>query len=188
MEESNNLLAALQAMLAMKERTSVDDTSISSEPGPSTSAQSTKKRPRETEDVLQVKKPRLEQSVRKSIQNTFASIPIQVTEDNDMFEFLNSAKDEIRAKISEELDERNALKFYIIVKTQLSRTTSDRNEQLATPYFCSVPKIILHSTDIGEEIDMAGDRIKELLSTHEGSRIWIQTRHDFGLPTASCNV
>ena len=85
-----------------------------------------------------------------------------------MNEFLNIAKDEIREKISEELNERNALKFYLIVKAQLSRTTSDGDEQLATPYFCSVSKIILHSTDIADEIDIAGERIKELLATHEG--------------------
>ena len=85
-----------------------------------------------------------------------------------MNEFLNNAKDEIREKISEELNERNALKFYLNVKTQLSRTSADGEEQIATPYFCSIPKIILHSTDIGGEIDIASDRIKELLSTHEG--------------------
>ena len=85
-----------------------------------------------------------------------------------MNEFLNSVKGEICEKISEELDERNALKFYLIVKAQLSRTTSDGEEQIANPYFCSVPKIILHSTDIEDEIDTAGERIKELLSTHEG--------------------
>ena len=85
-----------------------------------------------------------------------------------MNEFLNRAKDEIREKISEELNERNALKFYLNVKTQLSRTSTDGEEQIATPYFCSIPKIILHSTDIEEEIDIASDRIKELLSTHEG--------------------
>ena len=169
MEESNNLLSALQAMLAMK--SSAVEPSSSVEPGPSVpseSSMSTRKRSRETEDMASVKKPRLEQSVRKSIQNTFASIPIQVTEEDDMNEFLNSAEDEIHRKISEELDERNAMKFYIIVKTQLSRTSSDGDEQIATPYFCSIPKIILHSTDIEDEIDVAGERIKKLLSTHEG--------------------
>ena len=71
-------------------------------------------------------------------------------------------------KITKELDERNALKFYLNVKTQLSRTSTDGEEQIATPYFCSIPKIILHSTDIGAEIDIASDRVKELLATHEG--------------------
>ena len=147
------------------------DTSSSLEPGPSVSSEpstSARKRPRETEEMTQVKKPRIEQSVRKSIDNTFASILIRVTEDIDMNKFLAQAKDEIHRKISEELDERNALKFYLNVKTQLSRTTADGDEQITTPYFCSIPKIILHSTDIGEEIDVAGERIKELLSTHEG--------------------
>ena len=169
MKQSNNLLAALQAMLKMK--TSVVDPSTSLEPGPSTSAPSTssaKKRPHESHHLYHVKKPRLDKTVRQSIGNTFASIPIQVTEENYMNEFLLSAKDEICEKISEELDERNALKFHLIVKAQLSRTTSDGKEQIANPYFCSVPKIILHSTDIDDEIVIAGECIKELLSTHEG--------------------
>ena len=164
MEESNNLLAALQTMLKMK-NAEVEPTA-KLEPEPSTS--SAKKRPHASDQSSPTKKRRLEHSVRKSIGNTFASIPIRVNENIDMNEFLNNVKDEIRQKISEELNERNALKFYLIVKAQLSRTTSDGDEQLATPYFCSVPKIILHSTDIADEIDIAGERVKELLATHEG--------------------
>ena len=125
MEESNYLLTALQSMLRFKQ-TPVVEPSTSLQPGPSVpsepstsgqSTSSTRKRPHEPDQSIQVKKPRLEQSVRKSIQNTFATIPIRVTEENDMNEFLNSAKDEIHRKISEELDERNALKFYLKVKT-----------------------------------------------------------------------
>ena len=174
MEQSKNLLSALEAMLAMKEKTV--NTTPSLEPGPSVKSEPStsvlfspeRKRPREPEEMTRVKKPRLEQTVRKSIDNTFATIPIRVAEDIDMNEFLAQAKGEIHRKISEELDDRNALKFYLNVKTQLSRTTADGEEQITTPYFCSIPKIILHSTDIGEEIDVAGERIKELLSTHEG--------------------
>ena len=57
-----------------------------------------------------------------------------------MNEFLNNVKDEIREKISEELNERNALKFYLIVKAQLSRTTLDGDKQLATQYFVRFQK------------------------------------------------
>ena len=153
----------------MKEQTSAVNTSSSLEPGPSvlpepsTSVLSSpeRKRPRMTEEMARVKKLRLEQSVRKSIDNTFATLPIRVAEDIDMNEFLAQAKEEIHRKISEELDERNALKFYLNVKTQLSRTTADGDEQITTPYFCSIPKIILHSTDIGEEIDVAGERVSK---------------------------
>ena len=164
MEESKNLLAALEKMLAMK-TVGVEPTARL-EPEPSTS--SARKRLHVSDESSPTKKRRVEHSVQKSVGNTFATIPIQVSENIDMNEFLSSAKDEIRTKISEELDERNALKFYIIVKAQLSRTNSDGDEQIATPYFCSVPKIILHSTDIADEIDTAGERIKELLATHEG--------------------
>ena len=143
MEQSKNLLAALEAILALKEQTSTVNTSSSLEPGPSVPSEPStsvlsspeRKRPRETEEMTRVKKPRLEQSVRKSIQNTFASIPIRVAEDIDMNEFLNSVKDEIHRKISEELDERNALKFYINVKTQLSRTTADGEDRLPLHIF-----------------------------------------------------
>ena len=169
MEQSKNLLVALKKMLAMK--IAVDEPTVTLDPIPSTSGLSTssaRKRLHVSDETSPTKKRRVEHSVQKSVGNTFATIPIRVSENIDMKEFLNIAKDEIRTKISEELDERNALKFYIIVKTQLSRTNSDGDEQIATPYFCSVPKIILQSTDIADEIDNAGERIKELLATHEG--------------------
>ena len=165
MDESKNLLAALQTMMKFKQTAAIEPTDTL-EPDPSTS--SARKRLHVADESSPTKKRRVEHSVQKSIGNTFATIPIQVSENIDMNEFLSSAKDEIRTKISEELDERNALKFYIIVKAQLSRTNSDGDEQIATPYFCSIPKIILHSTDIADEIDTAGERIKELLATHEG--------------------
>ena len=167
MDESKNLLTALEKMLAMKTAVVTD----SLEPTPSTSGLSTssaRKRLHVADQTSSSKKPRLEPSVKKSVGNTFASIPIRVTQDIDMNEFLAQAKGEILQKISEELNERNALKFYLNVTTQLSRTSTDGEEQITTPYFCSIPKIILHSTDIGSEIDIAGERVKELLATHEG--------------------
>ena len=95
MEGSRNLLDALEKMLAMK-NPAVDTLS---EPGPS------RKRPRDTDLSNPPKKSRLEQSVKKSIDNTFASIPIRVIHDIDMNEFLAQTKDEIHQKISEELNE-----------------------------------------------------------------------------------
>ena len=164
MEESDNLLAALQAMLKLRnvfnnndndnnEQTAVVEPTTSLESKPSTF--SAKKRPNEPDQSFPTKKRRLEHT----IGNTFASIPIRVTENIDMNEFLAQTKSEIREKISEELNKRNAFKFYLIVKAQLSRTTSDEDEQITTQYFFSVPKTILHSTDIADEIDIAGDRI-----------------------------
>ena len=185
MDESKNLLAALQTMMKFKQTAAVESTA-SLESVPSTS--SARKRTHVVDETSPAKKRRVEHSVQKSVGNTFATIPIQVSENMDMHEFLSGAKDEIRMKISEELDERNALKFYIIVKAQLSRTNSDGDEQIATPYFCSVPKIILQSTDIADEIDNAGERIKELLATHEGHGSGVQTGYHIGVPTASCDV
>jgi len=164
MDKSKNLLLSLEKMLAMKTAA----VTISVEPVPSTSSETgqSRKRPHAPDQTSSSKKSRLERTVRKSIGNTFASIPIRVI--HDMNEFLAQAVGEIHQKISEELNERNALKYYLNVKTQLSRTSADGEEQIATPYFCSIPKIILYSTDIGSEIDIAGERIKELLASHEG--------------------
>ena len=141
-------------------------------PGPSTLLQSvpnvsSNKRPRESNETVQVKKPRLERSVRSLIGNTFSSIEIPVNDDTDLIEFLARVKDEIGEKIEEQSDERGVLKFYLTVKTQLSRTSSDGIEQITTPYFCSISKIVLQSINIGKEIGIAEDRIKELLATHE---------------------
>ena len=54
------------------------------------------------------------------------------------------------------------------MNTQLSRTSTDGDKQIKTLYSCSIPKIILLITDIGGEIDIVGERIKELLRTHQG--------------------
>ena len=68
----------------------------------------------------------------------------------------------------EELRVRRALKFYLTVRPQLSRTDPDGNETNSTPYLCSLPIIILEGSDIHDLLDETGDRIKELLSSHEG--------------------
>ena len=63
---------------------------------------------------------------------------------------------------------RGALKFYLTVRPQLSRIDSDGHETISTPYLCSLPTIVLESSDIHAQLEEAGDRIKELLSSHEG--------------------
>ena len=60
------------------------------------------------------------------------------------------------------------LKFYLTVRPQLSRIDPDGNETNSTPYLCSLPTIILEGSDIHDLLDETGDRIKELLSSHEG--------------------
>ena len=60
------------------------------------------------------------------------------------------------------------MKFYLTLRPQLSRTDPDGNETISTPYLCSLPTIVLESSDIHEQLDEAGERIKELMSTHEG--------------------
>ena len=63
---------------------------------------------------------------------------------------------------------RGALKFYLTVRPQLSRIDSDGIAKFSTPYLCSIPSIVFQSSDIYEQIDEAGDRIKHLLHIHEG--------------------
>ena len=161
--ESKNLLEALERMLALKNQTPSTPSgpsipsvpSIAIMPGSSSHTASVPnsvatKRPRATGHSVPAKKPRLERTVRTSIGNTFASIEIPVDNDTDLLEFLARVKDEIGGLIVAQLDERGALKFLLTVKTKLSRTSTGGIEQITTPYFCSIPVIILQSTDIGE--------------------------------------
>ena len=77
MEESSNLLAALEAMLVMK--SAVVEPSTSMEATPSTSVETTsyaRKRPHASDRLLEAKKPQLEPSVRQSVGNTFSTVSI----------------------------------------------------------------------------------------------------------------
>ena len=58
--------------------------------------------------------------------------------------------------------------FILTVRPQLSRIDPDGHETISTPYLCSLPIIVLESSDIHAQLEEAGDRIKELLSSHEG--------------------
>ena len=105
---------------------------------------------------------------RKSCLNTFLTVEVPSKEYLDMFEFWKDTKNDIHDIIVEELGIRRALKFYLIVCPQLSRIGPDGYETISTPYLCSLPTIVLESTDIHAKLEEAGDRIKELLSSHEG--------------------
>ena len=105
---------------------------------------------------------------RKSAFNTFLTIEIPSEGYCDMTEFLKDTKNAIHGIIVEELGVCGALKFYLTVRPQLSRSDPDGNEAISTPYLCSLPSIVLASSDILEQIEKAGDRIKELLEIHEG--------------------
>ena len=86
----------------------------------------------------------------------------------DLIEFLKDTINDIHDLIVDEVGKRRALKFYLTVRPQLSRIDPDGNETNSTPYLCSLPTIILESSDIHDLLDETGDRIKELLSSHEG--------------------
>ena len=105
---------------------------------------------------------------RKSCLNTFLTVEVPSKEYFDLIEFLKDRKDDIHDIITEELGKRRAMKFYLTVRPQLSRTDPDGHETISTPYLCSIPTIVLESSDIRGQIDEAGDRINELLSSHEG--------------------
>ena len=105
---------------------------------------------------------------RKSSLNVFLTVEVPTNGHRDLLEFLLNTKNDIHDIIADEVGIRRALKFYLTVRPQLSRTDSDGIETISTPYLCSTPSIVLQSTDIHEQIDKAGDRIKHLLDLHEG--------------------
>ena len=105
---------------------------------------------------------------RKSCLNVFLTVEVPSKGYCDLIEFSKDTKNDIHDIIVEELGLRRALKFYLTVRPQLSRIDPDGHETISTPYLCSLPTIILESSNIQEQLDEAGDRTKELLSTHEG--------------------
>ena len=105
---------------------------------------------------------------RKWCLNTFLTVEVPSKEYCDLIGFLKDTKNDIHDIIVEELGIRRALKFYSTVRPQLSRSDPDGHETISTPYLCSLPTIVLESSDIHAQLDEAGDRIKELLSSHEG--------------------
>ena len=105
---------------------------------------------------------------RKSSLNVFLTVEVPTDGHRDLLEFLLNTKNDIHDIIAEEVGLRGALKFYLNVRPQLSRIDPDGIEKVSTPYLCSTPSIVLKSTDIHEQIDKAGDRIKHLLDLHEG--------------------
>ena len=104
---------------------------------------------------------------RKSSLNVFLTVEVPTNGHRDLLEFLLNTKNDIHDNIAEKVGIRRALKFYLTVRPQLSRVDPDGHETISTPYLCSTPSIVLQSTDIHEQIDIAGDRIKHLLDLHE---------------------
>ena len=105
---------------------------------------------------------------RKSAFNVFLTVEVPSKGYCDLIEFLKDTRNDIHDLIVEEVRVRKALKFYLTVRPQLLRIDPDGNETNSTPYLCSLPTIILESSDIHDLLDETGDRIKELLSSHEG--------------------
>ena len=105
---------------------------------------------------------------RKSSLNVFLTVEVPTDGHRDLLEFLLNTKNDIHDIIADEVGKRRALKFYLNVRPQLSRIDPDGIETISTPYLCSTPSIVLQSTDIHEQLDKAGDRIKHLLDLHEG--------------------
>ena len=118
--------------------------------------------------VMERKQNRGRNWERKSSLDVFLTIELPTDGHRDLLEFLLNTKNDIHDIIAEEVGVRRALKFYLTVRPQLSRIDPDGIEKVSTPYLCSTPSIVLESTDIHEQIDKAGDRIKHLLDLHEG--------------------
>ena len=165
MEESNNLLAALQTMLKLKQSVVVEPNALS-DPGPSTS--SDRKQPHASDQSNPSKKPRLDKTVRQSIGNTFSTIDIPDGTSGDLTVFLDQAKSDICGTIEKELVERKALKFYLSVNLELERNSVDSAVTTTTPYLHSLPSVVLESRALDEEHQTASDRLKDLLDVFQG--------------------
>ena len=166
MDESKNLLAALQAMMKFEQTGVGVESTASVEPVPSTSSE--RKRPHVVDESSPTKKRRVEHSVQKSVGNTFATVSIPTRDAIDLNEFLNSAKHEICNVISNELDERKALKFYLSVNLELERNSVDGEVTTTTPYLHSLPAVVLESSDLNEQYQTASERLKDLLDVFQG--------------------
>ena len=104
---------------------------------------------------------------RKSSLKTFSTVVVPTNRHCDLLEFLLNTKNDIHDIIAEKVGVRGALKFYLTVRPQLSRTDPDGNEKISTPYLCSTPSIVLQSSDIHEQTNETGNRFKHLLDIHE---------------------
>ena len=186
MEESNNLLAALQAMLKMKK--DVVEPTASSVPTPSTSTSSERKRPHTPDQSSSTKKPRLQHSVQKSVGNTFSTISIPTRDAIDLHEFLNSAKAEICSVISNELVERKALKFYLSVNLELERNSVDGAVTTTTPYLHSLPSVDLESSDLEEQFQTAAGQIERSVECLPGRRVRFHSEICTGMRCERCEL
>ena len=57
--------------------------------------------------------------------------------------------------ISNELNDRKALKFYLTVNLELERSSPDGTITTTTPYLQSLPSVVLDSTDLDDEIQIS---------------------------------
>ena len=67
----------------------------------------------------------------------------------------------------EELARKKSYKFYLTVSPLLHRINVDAEVQTATPYLHSRPAIVMHTTDLDEEIETAATRLAQLLECFE---------------------
>ena len=104
---------------------------------------------------------------RQSAFNSFITIDIPSEGYYDLTDFLKSTKNDVHGIIVEELGVHKALKFYLTVNVQLTRSDPDGFVATSTPFLCSLPSIVLESSDIHEQIDEASDRIIELLENFQ---------------------
>ena len=82
--------------------------------------------------------------------------------------FLEHAKGDICEVIENELVERKALKFYLTVNPELERISTEGEEVTSAPYLHSLPSVVLESTDLDEQYQIASDRLKDLLDVFQG--------------------
>ena len=103
-----------------------------------------------------------------SVSNTFVSISFPTYDAPDLEQFLINSRTDISGIISEELVHRKALKYYLSIRVELERLSVAGESETATPYYHSIPMIILESTNFNETYRVASDRLSSILSTFQG--------------------
>lgn len=101
----------------------------------------------------------------KTSLNVFTTHILSFNETNskDMLVCFEEIRPELRHLLEDELVEKRGVKWYVVVKVQLSRVGSDGEVQIITPYFRSKCEIELLPTTIPEHIESAASKITQSL-------------------------
>ncbi|GBO09515.1 hypothetical protein AVEN_204369-1 [Araneus ventricosus] len=95
--------------------------------------------------------------------NTFTSTFFQPTENSkkDFLLFFDEITPQLKEKIEEEIQEKGAVKWYVVVKAVFKRESEDGGKERVTPYFRSNVQIELVSDTVGDHVPVSFSKILE---------------------------